>query len=113
MSDVLVITTEELAPGYALGGATVRTAADAPQAADALRVVLGSAAHDLIALYEPWYETLDRDLRRRVEDAPVPLVVPLPAGTSPEAAAQRTEGLRRLLWQAVGYEITFDEGGDR
>jgi hypothetical protein len=38
-------------------------------------------------------------------------VVPLAAGTDPDAGLQRTERLRRLLWEAVGYEITFDEGG--
>jgi len=107
----MVITTGELAPGYALGGAAVHVAASGDEAAAALRDVLDARAHDLIALHEPWYDALERGLRRRVEDEPVPLVVPLPAGTAPEAAVERSESLRRLLWQAVGYEITFDEGG--
>jgi vacuolar-type H+-ATPase subunit F/Vma7 len=112
MSEVLVITTDELAPGYALGGAAVHVATRAGDAGRALRELLDAGEHALIALHEQWYDGLERDLRGRVEGDPVPLVVPLPAGTRPEASIERGESLRRLLWQAVGYEITFDEGGD-
>jgi vacuolar-type H+-ATPase subunit F/Vma7 len=111
MSRLIAITTDELAPGFRLGGAAVRVAASAAEAGEALHELLRQGERGLIAVHAPWYEALDRDLRRRIEDDPVPLVVPLAAGTDPDAARERSERLRRLLWQAVGYEITF-EGGD-
>jgi vacuolar-type H+-ATPase subunit F/Vma7 len=111
VSRLIAITTEELAPGFRLAGADVRAVTSKEEAAEALRKLLGAGEHGLIALHGPWYDALDRDLRRRIESHPVPLVGPLAAGTDPDAGLQRTERLRRLLWEAVGYEITFDEGG--
>jgi hypothetical protein len=37
-----------------------------------------------------------------------PLVVALPAGDESEAEGERRARLLRMLWQAVGFEITFD-----
>ena len=110
MSRLIAITTEELAPGFRLGGATVRAVASAEEAAEALRELIGAGEEGLIAVHAPWYDTLDRDLRRRIESDPVPLVVALAAASAPDAALERTDRLRRLLWQAVGYEITFEDG---
>jgi vacuolar-type H+-ATPase subunit F/Vma7 len=94
-----------------LGGAAVRTAGSAEEAAAVLRELLAGGEEGLIAVHEPWLAALDRDLRARLERESVPLVVALPAGAPPEQAAERQARLRRLLWQAVGYEITFDERG--
>lgn len=110
---VVVVTTDELAPGYALAGAEVRTADSAADAAGHVRELLGAGERGLIAVHEPWFGALDRDLRRRIERDPVPLVVALPAGATPGAGLERHERLRELLWRAVGYEITFDEGSSR
>ena len=110
MSRLIAITTEELAPGFRLGGAAVRTVASEEEAAEVLRELIGAGEDGLIAVHAPWYDALDRDLRRRIETDPVPLVVPLAAGSDPDRAVARADRLRRLLWQAVGYEITFDEG---
>ena len=66
----------------------------------------------VIAVHAPYFHALARPLRRRLDALRAPLVVPLPAGATPEQAEDRRERLLQLLRQAVGYEITFgDERG--
>jgi V/A-type H+-transporting ATPase subunit F len=106
MARLLVLTTEELATGYRLAGAAVQEVASAAEAGERLEHLL-QAEDGVIALHAPYFHALGRPLRRRLEALSVPLVVPLPAGATPEEAEDRRERLLKLLRQAVGYEVTF------
>lgn len=114
MSRLIVLTTPDLAPGYRLAGAATVPAASAQEAEATLReLVDGRGEKGVIAVHEPYHAGLDRRLRARFDETTEPLVVPLPAGDAADAAGgERRERLLQMLWQAVGYEITFDaEGG--
>ena len=113
MSRLVVLTTPGLAPGYELAGATTVAVASAEEAADELlSLVDGRGERGVIAMHEPFHSVLDRDLRRRFDETTEPLVVPLPAGEPGAGDGGRRERLMKMLWQAVGYEMTFDaEGG--
>jgi vacuolar-type H+-ATPase subunit F/Vma7 len=107
---LLVLTTEELAPGYRLAGAATVACADATEAAEQIEAALGGGAErGVIAVHEPFYADFDLAFRRRLEQTLPPLVVALPSGA--DAEGERRERLLQVLWQAVGYGITFDAEG--
>ena len=112
MSRLLVLTTPELAPGYRLAGAAAFEVTSPEEASSRLEELL---LHELgvIAVHEPYFHALDRTLRTRLDALRAPLVVPLPAGASAEGAGDRRERLLKMLWQAVGYNITFDSEGSQ
>jgi vacuolar-type H+-ATPase subunit F/Vma7 len=113
MSRLVVLTTPDLAPGYGLAGATTVAVTSGEEAAsELLSLVDGRGERGVIAVHEPFHAAFDRDLRRRFDETTEPLVVPLPAGEPGGGDGGRRERLMKMLWQAVGYEITFDtEGG--
>jgi vacuolar-type H+-ATPase subunit F/Vma7 len=107
---LIVLTTPELDPGYRLAGVATRTVASAAETELALEQLLAAGADDVIAVHEPFFHELDRSLRRRIDTLAAPLVVALPAGRDADVEAERRARLLRLLWQAVGYEMTFEKG---
>ncbi|HEU5362247.1 MAG TPA: V-type ATP synthase subunit F [Gaiellaceae bacterium] len=110
MGRLIVLTTPELEPGYRLAGVATRAVASTSEAAEALAGLLDAQADDVIALHEPFFHELERPLRRRIETLTSPLVVAMPAGRDADVEAERHARLLRMLWQAVGYEMTFDRG---
>ncbi len=113
MGRLIVLTTAELEPGYRLAGVAVRSVGSACEAAEALEELLESGAEgDVIAVHEPFFSEFERPLRRRVDSLVSPLVVALPGGEEADADAERRSQLLRMLWQAVGYEISFDRNED-
>ena len=113
MSRLIVLTTPELVPGYRLAGAsTVAVGSPEDAATELLELVDARGEKGVIAVHEPYHAGLDRKLRGRFDETSEPLVVPLPSGEEAEGAGDRRRRLLQMLWQAVGYEITFDaEGG--
>lgn len=112
MSRLLILTTPELAPGYRLAGAATLEVSSVEAATARLEELLPNE-QGVVALHEPYLHALDRTLRMRLDALRAPLVVPLPSGAGTEGAGERRERLLQMLWQAVGYEITFDSEGNR
>lgn len=111
---LLIVTADELADGYRLAGAQAIAAADAAEAGARLTELLDAGIeHGVIAVHEPFFTQLDQALRRRAEHTLPPLVVALPAGEHAPSAPGRRERMLQMLWQAVGYEITFDAEASR
>ena len=67
---------------------------------------------DVIAVHEPFFNELPAVLRRRIDSLTSPLVVALPGGEGANVEAERRAQHLRILWEAVGYQITFDREGD-
>jgi len=112
MGRLIVLTTPESEVGYRLAGVATRPVGSSAEAAQALEALLETAADDVIAVHEPFYDDLDPPLRRRIETLSSPLVVAMPGGRDADVEAERRARLLRMLWQAVGFEMTFDEGDD-
>jgi vacuolar-type H+-ATPase subunit F/Vma7 len=112
MGRLIVLTTPELEPGYRLAGVATRTADSAAEAERTLLELLEAGADDVIAVHEPFFHDLDRSLRGRLDTLATPLVVAMPGGRDADVEAERRARLLRMLWQAVGYEMTFEEGED-
>ncbi len=108
MGRLIVLTTPESELGYRLAGVATRSVGSSVEAARALEELLATGADDVIAVHEPFFHELDRPLRRRIEALTSPLVVAMPAGRDADVEAERRARLLRMLWQAVGYEMTFD-----
>jgi len=109
LSRLLVMTTEDLAAGYRLAGADVVLVADAAETAARLCDLLDAGVErGVIAVHEPFHAALDPALHRRLDDSLPPLVVALPSGVRTRGETGERERLLQMLWQAVGYGITFD-----
>jgi vacuolar-type H+-ATPase subunit F/Vma7 len=109
MGRLIVVTTPELEPGYRLAGVATRAAESPHEATETLRELLDAGAEgDVVAIHEPFYDGLDPHLRRRIDALVSPLVIALPDGDESLAEGERRARLLRMLWQAVGFEITFD-----
>ena len=113
MGRLIVLTTPDLEPGYRLAGVTTRAIGSVGEATESLNELLSVGEDgDVIAVHEPFFSQLDAPLRRRIESLVSPLVVGLPGGEGAHAEAERRAQHLRILWEAVGYEITFDQGDD-
>jgi vacuolar-type H+-ATPase subunit F/Vma7 len=109
---LLVLTVDELAAGYRLAGADVLPVHDVTEAAATLRDLLDAGAElGVVAVHEPFHTALDPALLRRLDRTLPPLVVGLPAGEQVPGGTGRRERHLQMLWQAVGYEITFESEG--
>lgn len=109
-----IVTTPTLAPGYRLAGVATRAAASPAEAVERLRELVEEGGEEqIVAVHEPFLQGLDPLMRRRLEESMAPLVVALPAGEAHMSQSERREQLLRMLWQAIGYQITFEpsEGG--
>ena len=112
MGRLIVITIRSWRLGYLLAGVTTRTAGAAAEAEEALQGLLDAdSTGDVIALHEPFFNELSPALRHRIDALASTLVISLPSGEESDAEAERRARLLRMLWQAVGYEITFEQGG--
>jgi vacuolar-type H+-ATPase subunit F/Vma7 len=113
MGRLIVLTTPELEPGYRLAGVSTRAIGSVGEAAERLHELLERGGDgDVVAVHEPFFRELDAPLRRRIDSLISPLVIALPGGDEAHAEAERRAQHLRLLWEAVGYEITFDRGED-
>jgi vacuolar-type H+-ATPase subunit F/Vma7 len=113
MGRLIVLTTPELEAGYRLAGVAtraVRTVAETTEALEELLMQRGR--EDVVAVHEPFFNELDASLQRRIASLVSPLVIALPGGEGVHAEAERRARHLRVLWEAVGYEITFEPGGD-
>lgn len=111
---VVVITEAPQAPGFRLAGVAtneVKSAGAASSLVDEL--VSRPSPPAVIAVHEPYLERFDPAQRRRLALLTDPLVIALPSGAHGEERETRQSRLARMLWEAVGYEITFDEGARR
>lgn len=110
---VVIIAPAELAAGFRLAGAHVREAADPAAADDAVAALVGDDERGVIGIYEPFLDAFDAERRHRLLTSIAPVIVPLPAGLEADTAEARRARLAGLLQRAVGYHITFGEGGTR
>jgi vacuolar-type H+-ATPase subunit F/Vma7 len=115
MGHLIVLTTRELEPGYRLAGVATRALDSPDEAAERLSELLdqlGGGDGDVIAVHEPFFDELPGALRRRIDSLASPLVVALPGGEDAYVEAERRAQHLRILWAAVGYQITFEREGD-
>ena len=113
MGHLIVLTTRELEPGFRLAGVTTRPLDSAGEAAELVdELITRPDDGDVIAVYEPFFNELPAVLRRRIDALASPLVVALPGGEGAHVEAERRAQHLRILWEAVGYQITFDKTDD-
>ena len=113
MGHLIVVTTRELEPGFRLAGVTTRSLDSASEAAELIDELIAQPDDgDVIAVYEPFFNQLPAVLRRRIDAIASPLVIALPGGEGAHVEAERRAQHLRILWEAVGFQITFDRTED-
>jgi vacuolar-type H+-ATPase subunit F/Vma7 len=110
--NLLVLTTSELVPAYRLAGTRALGCDDVGEAEEALRAVLDEGHQGVLAVHQPFLDDLDSGLRRELESLDSVLVAALPSGEASRGSEDRRERLRRMLREAIGYEMTFATEGD-
>ena len=104
------VTTPPFLPGYRPPGAATRSLDSASEAAELLNELLEQPGEgDVVAVHEPFFNELPAALRRRIDSLTSPLVVVLPGGEGAHVEAERRAQHLRILWAAIGYQITFLE----
>lgn len=113
MSHLRIITSEQLAAGFWLAGASVRVAATARDAQEILAGWLDAGETGLVALDERLLAELDTAFRRRLEEASQLPVVGLPDGRVAERVRSRRAEIAEMLRRAIGFRLSFgeEEGG--
>ena len=114
MGRLIVVTTPELEPGYRLAGVATRSLDSAGEAAELLHELLeqperGRRRRRARAVLQR--ASCDRS-GARIDSLASPLVVVLPGGEGADVEAERRAQHLRILWEAVGYQITFDRKDD-
>ncbi len=107
MARLTIITTLDLAPGFALTGAQVFTASDLGEAERVLRRQMTENPDVLIAFHEPYFFQLPADLREQIHMDYRPLVVALPDGLPARGEVSRRQMLSEMLSHVIGYSISF------
>lgn len=107
MARLIVVTTPDLAPGFQLTGAVTLAAASARAASAVVRELVERGEEGVIGVYEPYWQEMDRDLRRRLERTTNPVVVPMPSGRMAGAPGERRAAIAAMLRQVIGYRITL------
>ncbi len=106
MGRLIVVTSEEQAPGFRLAGVAVEVARTSDAAARLVNGFLAEGQGGVIAVHEPLLAGLDPTTRQRFDDAVDPMVVSLPSGSQEPGEARRAR-LAAMLRRAIGYRITF------
>ena len=112
MARLTIITTPDLAPGFALTGAQVFTAANLGEAEHVLRQQMAENPDALIAYHEPFFLQLPADLRKQIHLDYRPLVMALPDGLPARGEVSRRQMLTEMLSQVIGYSISFHVEGE-
>ncbi len=103
---VRAICRPEVALGLGLAGIAPIEVADADGAAAALRDLAGApAAGGVILVERPLFDGLPPALRRQIERAGQPILVPFPGPAPAVGARAPDEDVLEILRQAIGYRV--------
>jgi vacuolar-type H+-ATPase subunit F/Vma7 len=108
MGELIVLTTPDLELGYRLAGVATQALGSLDDATERIEQLPDEGGAGDV--HEPYFNELAAPLRRRIDARVSPLVVALPGGEGADAEAERRSQHLRILWEAVGYQITFDRG---
>jgi vacuolar-type H+-ATPase subunit F/Vma7 len=107
---LIVVSTDEAAPGYRLAGVATEVVADAKEATRVIADLIADGAEGVIAVEEPLFSAIDARTRRGLEDSANPVIVALPSGAALTGPGRRAR-LAAMLRRAIGYRITFGAEG--
>jgi len=107
MGRLVIIAPPALAPGFRLAGARVHTAATPAEAEEVLRALSCDPEASVVGVFEPLLAAIDPALRRRLEQAPTPVLIGVPEGAAAGAPARRNAPLADIIRRAVGVRMRF------
>ena len=100
-----VVTGPETADGFRLAGAKVDPVRTAAEAEDRLKAALAEGDCGLLLVDELLLEQVGETLRRRLERAALPIVVPLPMDMQWWREKRGMSYLLRLIRRSIGYHM--------
>ncbi len=112
MARLMIVTTEELVPGYRLAGAAAIAAATAEEAAAAVRRLANERDVAIIGVHQPFFAAFEPRFVAELERRVLPVVIDLPSGEVGAREGRRAR-LVALLRRAIGRRIAFGRDGGR
>ena len=112
-ANLTLIVPPELSSGFRIAGTDVMESPDTGTTEEILERLVTEGGRGVVGVYSDFYSELDESLRERIERSVAPIVIPLPSGLEPDRGVSQRARVAALLERAVGYHITFDEGGVR
>jgi len=111
MSRLLVITRPSLVPGFHLAGVNAYGAKDVESAQEMIETWLNRGETGLLAIDDGLFEHLEPAIVRRMDDAEQMPYLVIPGGSALGAEASRRHRIALTIRRAIGFQITFKDGG--
>jgi V/A-type H+-transporting ATPase subunit F len=105
MPTCIVVTDSETADGFRLAGVEVLVSRGGEETSRLVEGVMEKRECGLLLMKEELMEGLAESLRRRLEKAGVPLLVPLPLDMNWWREQRGMEYLLRLIRRSIGYHL--------
>lgn len=110
MYRLVCITDARTADGFRLAGIDVQVVAGAEEARAMIVSLLDTDETGIIALDQRFASALDERLEKQLERVYRPVLVMLPLGDSAQNDELTRQRLQRLIWRAVGFDVTLKRG---
>ena len=109
---LVVITPPELEHAYRLAGTATMACSSAAEVEATLRDLGEQRFKGVVAVHQPFVEALPRGLVDELARLDSLLLVGLPDGERSKEAEDHRGRLRRLLREALGYDVMFESKGE-
>lgn len=110
---MVVVVPSELEAGFRLAGVQTVKADTGEEAETSVQELIARESGAVIGVYEPFLAAMSARERAAFESSLSPVVVPLPAGMDRHDEESHRARIAAMLSRAVGYHITFGEGGEQ
>lgn len=105
MSDVLVISGNELDLGFRLAGVEAVREKDPQAAGDLLHAEIRNKQRRVIIVDSRLFEQMSLWTKREARQSLVPMVLSVPMEPSPDLEGGQTDYVQQLVRQAVGFTV--------
>ena len=100
-----VVTDSESALGFRLAGLEVSAVRDAQEVESVVGKIIAGGGCGILLVQEDFFDAIGEPLRRRIDRAGLPLVVPIPVGASWWSEERSMEYILRLIRRSIGYQM--------
>lgn len=110
MGTCLVIADPDAVVGFRLAGVEAVAAAGPREAERLLRARIAAGAHPIILVSQAFLDGFSASLRRRLERAGLPLVVPIPVSPGWWREERAEDYILGIIRRSIGFQMRIARG---